>query len=305
MISAGRTPVVATFAVLMSLPAALLAGCTAGTEPGARADQVTAAPAPSQASAGQPAGLGTQFRTITFTRGERRLETTVVWPAGDGGRLPVILFGHGLGGFPPFYGELLKRWAAAGFVVAAPAFPETRWGVDRVEIRDVPNQPADLSAVLDGLLALDPADRLRRRLDPERVAAAGHSAGAISALGLFTANGPEGRDKRIDAGIMLAGNSLGVGERFSGEPVPLLFVHAGADPVVPTSTGRSAYRAVPWPKGFLTLPGKEHITPYMVPGDPAFPTVASATTDFLRWALLGDRDASARLRKVPGLENKL
>lgn len=248
--------------------------------------------------------MGTQYRTITFTRGARKLETTIVWPAEGQGRLPVILFGHGLGGLPPFYGELLKRWAAAGFVVAAPAFPQTRFGADKVEITDVPNQPADLGAVLDGLIALDPADPIRQRLDPDKVAAAGHSAGAISALGLFTANGPEGRDERIDAGIILAGNSLGVGEKFTGDPVPLLFVHATGDPVVPSATGRSAYRAVPWPKGFLTLPGKEHITPYLAPGDPAFPTVAAATTDFLLWALLKDAQAFQRLRKTPGLESR-
>jgi dienelactone hydrolase len=311
-------------AVLMAA-STLVSGCMAGRELPRSAAQASADPtAPSQAAtgpdatgpgtagpdatgpgtAGQPAGMGTQFRTVTFTRGERKLETTIVWPTDGPPRLPVILFGHGLGGLPPFYGELLKRWAAAGFVVAAPAFPETKFGVDKVEILDVPNQPADLSAVLDGLIALDASDPIRRRIDPERVAAAGHSAGAISALGLFTANGVEGRDERIDAGVFLAGNSLGVGETFTGDPVPLLFVHTSGDPTVPSATGRGAFRAVPWPKGFLTLPGKEHITPYLAPGDPAFPAVTAATTDFLRWTLLKDGQAGQRLRKTPNLENK-
>ena len=285
-----------------SMLASTLTGCMAERELPQRASHASKDPSPAQSS--QAAGLGTQFRTINLARGERKLETTVVWPTEGQGRLPVILFGHGLGGLPPFYGELLKRWASTGFVVAAPAFPETKFGVDKVEILDVPNQPADLSAVLDGLIALDATDPLRQRIDPERVAAAGHSAGAISALGLFTANGPEGRDKRIDAGIILAGNSLGVGEKFTGDPVPLLFVHANGDRTVPAATGRSAYRAVPWPKGFLTLPGREHITPYLAPGDPAFPTVATATTVFLRWTLLKDAQAGQRLRKTPNLDNK-
>jgi fermentation-respiration switch protein FrsA (DUF1100 family) len=272
--------------------AALLSGC------------VTRQPPPRQIEpSAQAAAIGTQYRTINFTRGERKLQTTVVWPDAPG-RYPIVLFGHGLGGMPQFYAELLKAWAAAGFVVAAPAFPETRWGA-QVQIQDVPNQPADLSTVLDSLLALDPSDPLRQRLDPQRVAAAGHSAGAISALGLFTANGPEGRDTRVHAGIILAGNSLGVGERFTGAPVPLLFVHAANDPVVSNASGRAAYRAVPWPKAFLTLPGKEHTTPYMAPADPAFPTVSAATTDFLRWSLLGDAEAGQRLGQIPGLENKL
>ncbi|HZM74289.1 MAG TPA: hypothetical protein VFC19_01100 [Candidatus Limnocylindrales bacterium] len=292
----------ARLGLVMLAAASALSGCVAGRELPKHA--ANASPAPASSQTAQAAGLGTEYRTITFTRGERQLETTIVWPAEGQGRLPVILFGHGLGGLPPFYGELLKRWAAAGFVVAAPAFPETRFGVDKVEIRDVPNQPADLSAVLDGLIALAASDPIRQRIDPERVAAAGHSAGAISALGMFTANGFEGRDERIDAGIILAGNSLGVGEKFTGDPVPLLFVHTTGDPIVPSAIGRGAYRAVPWPKGFLTLPGKEHITPYLAPADPAFPTVVTATTDFLRWALLKDGQAGQRLRKMPNLESK-
>ena len=245
-----------------------------------------------------------EVRTITFTRGDRRLETVVVTPRASH-RYPVILFGHGLHAVPQVYGELIKRWVAAGFVVAAPAFPATRFGVPKVEVRDVLNQPADLSAVLDGLLALDPADPVRRRIDAERVVVAGHSAGGITALGMLTADGPEGRDRRVDAGIILAGSALGVGQRFTGEPVPVLFVHTDDDPTVPASTARSAFRAVPWPKAFLALPGKEHVTPYMSPGDPHFATVAAVTTDFLRWSVHRDGPARERLNRTPGLTGTL
>lgn len=277
--------------------ALVLAGCTARTA------ESEAKPAPvAQSSASTVPG--TQTRTITFTRGERRLETTIVAPEAPG-RYPVVLFGHGLSALPAFYGKLLEHWAEAGFVVAAPAFPSTMFGAQRFEVRDVPNQPADLSTVLDGLLALAESDPLRQRLDPDSVAAAGHSAGAISALGVFTADGPEGRDKRIDAGIILAGSSLGVGERFTGVPVPLLFVHAEKDPVVSTWSGRAAFKAVPWPKAFLTLPGSEHVACYLSPGDPHFATVTKATTDFLRWSLRDDGAAYDRLIRTDGLQDEL
>lgn len=293
-----------TALALTVLTAAATAACVTERELPERAGNVTAAPPETQVPAGaQPAGDGTLYKTITFTRGERQLETTVIWPSTGDGPLPVILFGHGLGGAPQFYGELLKRWAASGFVVAAPAFPSTRFGSE-MKIMDVLNQPADLSAVLDGLIALEASDPIRRRIDPDRVVAAGHSAGAITALGMFTRDSPAGRDERVDAAIILAGNTLGVGDQFTGDPAPFLFVHAAQDPTVPPSTGRAAYRAVPWPKGFLTLPGKEHSTPYMVPGDAAFPTVVAATTDFMRWALFKDAQALQSLRKTPGLESK-
>lgn len=278
----------------LAVAAALLlaAGCQAPEAPA-----VAKSPPPSSAAA------TTDVRTVVFQRGERRLETTIVAPTGPG-PFPIVLFGHGLGGLPPFYGELLQTWARAGFVVAAPAFPGTHLGVE-IQTRDVLNQPADMSAVLDGLLALDPADPLRMRLDPERVAVAGHSAGAITAYGLFTDGGKEGRDTRFAAGILLAGNSLGMGQRFSGRPAPMLFIHAQSDPVVPASTGRSAYRAVPWPKAFLTLPGSEHVAPYLSPVDTHFATVTAATTDFLLYSLLGDQAARARLHSHAGLESTL
>lgn len=261
-------------------------------------------PKPAKASPSSATALETRTRTFEFHRGDRDLETTVVAPEAQG-RYPIILFGHGLAGLPPFYDKLLMHWAAAGFVVAAPAFPGTKLGAEKFEVVDVPNQSADLIAVLDGLLDLDESDPLRQRLDPEHVAATGHSAGAITALGVFTDDGPEGRDERIDAGIIMAGNSLGVGEHFSGDPVPLLFVHAEDDPTVPTWMGRSAYRAVPWPKAFLTLPGKEHIWAYLNPNDPNFATVRDTTTDFLRWTLKQDRAARDRLIRTDGLDNKL
>jgi fermentation-respiration switch protein FrsA (DUF1100 family) len=298
-----RTSLALALAVLTTGPGT---GCMAKRELLQRAAGVTSAQPASSApdpSAGQPLGDGTMYRTITFMRGTRKLETTVIWPSTGGERLPVVLFAHGLGEAPPFYGELLKIWAASGFVVAAPAFPGTRFGAEKLKILDVLNQPADLSAVLDGLIALDPSDPIRKRLDPDRVAAAGHSAGAITALGLFSADTAMGRDKRIDAAVIMAGNTLGVGDRFIGDPAPILFVHAEYDATVPTATGRAAYRAVPWPKGFLTLPGTQHTSPYRTSADPAFATVALATTDFLRWALLKDSQALRSLRQAPGLES--
>ena len=43
-------------------------------------------------------------------------------PATGAGPFPLIVFGHGLGGVPAVYGDLLESWAAAGFVVAGFAF---------------------------------------------------------------------------------------------------------------------------------------------------------------------------------------
>jgi dienelactone hydrolase len=295
--------------VAVLLAACVLAGCSSPTGAPSHVAQVSSSPSPSPISAqtghapAKTFAVGT--RTLKLHRGNRPLTTTVYYPKNTPGRFPVVVFGHGLGGKPTAYADLLRRWASAGFVVAAPAFPHTAWGVDRFDVLDVPNQPADMGAVYDGLVALPPGDALRKLIDPTRAAAAGHSAGAITTVGVFSDDGPEGRDKRFAAGIVLAGNTIGVGQTFSGKPAPMLFVHAAEDPVVPYWTGQGAYQDVPWPRAFVRLPGKEHTLPYLARSNKQFALVAAATVDFLRWALYGDAAARGRLAHVQGIDDQL
>jgi fermentation-respiration switch protein FrsA (DUF1100 family) len=285
--------------------ALLLAGCSVAAAPPA---SFVGSPSP---SASAPTGhapahaFSVATRTFSFHRGERPLETTVFYPKNGAGPFPVVVFGHGFGGAPSAYSALLKRWAAAGFVVAAPAFPHTAGGVPKPDLLDVVNQPADVGAVLSALTALPASDSLRKILDPSRAAAAGHSAGAITAFGVFTDDGPEGRDKRFRSGIVLAGNSLNVGSTFSGAAAPMLFVHCADDPVVPYWTALGAYESVPWPRAMLRLPGKEHSAPYESKADKQFAVVAAATVDFLRWSLYDDGPARLRLLAVHGLDSQL
>jgi fermentation-respiration switch protein FrsA (DUF1100 family) len=278
-----------------------IAGCGSTVTSTSRA--ASPSPSPSVAVGHAPTHTyGVATRTLKVHRGGRPLPTTVYYPKNSSGRFPVVVFGHGFGGAPAGYAELLKRWAAAGFVVAAPAFPHTAWGVANPDLMDVVNQPADVGAVLS---ALPSDDVLGKIVDVSRAAAAGHSAGAITALGVFTDDGPEGRDKRFRAGIVLAGNSLGVGSTFSGVAAPMLFVHTADDPVVPFWTGLGAYDAVPWPRALLKLTGSEHTAPYVSRWDKQFAVVAAATVDFLRWALYADPAARDRLAAVRGIDDHL
>ena len=312
-----RRPLAAPVALLVVL---LVAACARSGRPGAG----TPAPsAPASPAAGVRMAVG--LRTLTFTdtsrvtdptpgqaggeiRG-RTLVTTVWYPAaGDPGApvrtdaapahgpFPIVLFSHGLLGVPADYQALATRWAGAGFVVVAPAYPLTSRGSSHIQALDVPNQPADASFVLTSLvqLAARAGDRFHGLLDAQHVAAAGHSAGAITTVGLFTACC---RDARLLGGIVLAGNSLGFSGGYSGRAVPLLFEHGDKDPIVPYGLGRLTWDAVPWQKAFVTLEGQGHIDPYLQPSSPAFGVVAATTTDFLRWTLTGDRSSLAALRQ--------
>ncbi len=76
----------------------------------------------------------------------------------------------------------------------------------------------------------------------------------------------------------------------------MLFIHGQLDQVVPYSSGKSAYDAVPWPKAMLTLPEGDHVGA-LSRGD-AFELLAATTTEFLRWSLYGDEGARDRIAEA-------
>ncbi|RLP90253.1 chlorophyllase [Micromonospora sp. BL4] len=287
-----------------------LVGCSTDTP------EAGSAPAPVEPSSAAsatprvPAGTAPQrafavgVRQLKLNRDGRALPVTLWYPAtGESGgaakrsataaegRFPVVMFSHGLGGRPDDYATLLTRWAAAGFVVAAPTFPHTSRGGDN-NVLDVLNQPADVSYALTQVLALNDraGDALRGRLDADRVAAAGHSAGGVTTIGLFTA----GRDERLDAGVVFAGTALGVGTAFAGAAAPQLFVHGELDEVVDYAAGRAAYDKVPWPKAMLSLTKGDHGRALLSDGA-ALRVVSDTSVEFLRWTLYGDPAARKRM----------
>jgi dienelactone hydrolase len=229
-------------------------------------------------------------RHLALRRGAARPLPTTVWaPAGTApGPFPLILFSHGLIARPSDYAQVLSAWAKAGFVVAAPAYPHTATGVAKIDPLDIANQPADASYVISQVLALNTkaGDALRGRIDTARIAAAGHSAGGITTVGLFSTD----RDDRLDAGVVLAGEKV-LPAPFTGPAAPMLFVHGKLDRTVPYARGLAAFQAVPWSRAMLTITNGGHVT-----GTTGLGPVLTTTTDFLRWSLYGDRAAKARLK---------
>jgi poly(3-hydroxybutyrate) depolymerase len=171
-------------------------------------------------------------------------------------------------------------------VVAAPLYPHTSYGTAQLNVYDIVNQPADASEVLTRMLALNgTADPLAGRIDPVRLAAAGHSAGAITTTGLFSAD----RDPRLIAGIVLAGTDFR-GAAFTGPPAAMLFAHGLSDDTVAYAAGRTVFEAVPWSRAMLTVDAGHQIA------SGSIPAVARTSTQFLRWSLYGDAGAKRRIR---------
>ncbi|MGC4803547.1 alpha/beta hydrolase family protein [Micromonospora sp. DT233] len=285
-------------------------GCSGGDGSGGSPGSPTparseSAPAPRVPAGSAPsATFAVGVRQLKLSRDDRPLPVTIWYPARGTagkspqrsaptatGRFPVVMFSHGMNSRPAEYATLLARWASAGFVVAAPTFPHTSQGSDGT-LFDVLNQPADVSYALTRVLTLNAkaGDPLRGRLATDRVAAAGHSAGGVTTIGLFTT----GRDERLDAGVVFAGTSLGVGTAFAGAAAPQLFVHGEADEVVDYASGRAAYDKVPWPKAMLSLPKGDHGRALLTDGA-ALRVVSDTCVEFLRWSLYGDAEARRRL----------
>ncbi|GAB3827828.1 alpha/beta hydrolase family protein [Dactylosporangium cerinum] len=240
----------------------------------------------------KPATDAVMERTLQVTNGpDRPLPTLLVHPV-TGGRFPVVVFSHGYTRRPEDYLRLFRIWAAAGFIVAAPTFPHSARGSQRLDDKDIVNQPGDTAAVLTAVLALDGTggDPLAGRVDRAAVAAAGHSLGGMTTVGMFTKH----RDDRLKAGIVLAGGQWPFGVGYTGEPAPILFVHGRQDTVVRFEGCTEAYDPLPWPKALLDLSNGDHLAPYLGP-DPDFDTVAAVTVEFLRWSLRGDQAARARM----------
>ncbi|BEL11524.1 hypothetical protein Q0Z83_097150 [Actinoplanes sichuanensis] len=235
----------------------------------------SSSPSPASPASSAPAS------EFVFDRGGDRPLPTKVWlPAGDGPH-PLIYFSHGLTSQPDDYAELLAAWAAAGFLVAGPRYPHTWYEAPDYDADDVVNQPADAQYVITELLR-----SLGGRVDSQRIAAAGHSAGAITTVGLFSGT----RDDRLKAGLMIAGRQMPQPAPFTGPAAPVLFVQGGKDDTVTYEEAFGAYNEVPWPKGFLEIPKAGHL-PHR--DEPAL--VAATTTDFWRWTLNGDQAARQRL----------
>jgi dienelactone hydrolase len=233
----------------------------------------------------QPAaGAGVGRVDYAFTRDGRALPTRVWYPAGPG-PYPLVVFSHGLHSQPGDYADLLVSWAAAGFVVAAPLYPHTSLGAADFNAYDIANQPADASAVLTRMLA----SPLRGRLDPGRLAAAGHSAGGITTVGMFSAH----RDPRLKAGVVLAGTDF-LATPFTGPAAAMLVIQGRKDETVSYRAARTLFEAIPWSRAMLTLADSGH----QISAASASPTSIA----FLRWALYG---GTATLPATPGFDDQL
>lgn len=219
------------------------------------------------------------------------------------GPFPLIVFGHGFAVTPATYFRLLRAWAQAGYVVAAPVFPlENAHAPGGPNETDLVNQPRDMSVVISDMLAAGDAAHglLRGMIAPRRIAVSGQSDGGETALAV--AYDRFYRDPRVGAAVILSGAQIpGAGALMPGPP--LLATQGTAD-VVNNPRNTYAFFAVAHrPKYLLRLIGAPHLPPYTVE-QPQLTIVERVTIAFLDRYLKGARGAANRIQTAadrPGL----
>ncbi len=227
-------------------------------------------------------------------------ETALDRPACDGERCGLVVLAHGFGGSTARFDAIARRLAAAGYIVAAPAFPltnENAPGGHFTAFGDVVSQPADVSFVIDEVLALDadPSSILHDRIDERHIAVLGHSLGGATAVAATRSDCC--RDDRIGAVALLAPASFIVAGTFGG-PVatagpPTLTIVGTEDPLVTPASVASFVTTIEPPKAYVELQGGDHV--FIIEAtdahlDPLLERTAAMTVAFLDQSFAGADD---------------
>ena len=292
-------------------------GTPAVDVPSVSAEAVAGEPGPVATGVGYIEEVYTDHERVTPQSGDhpgrdsRILRTLIVYPAAvDGasapvenalpadGPFPLVLFAHGLGGYPEGYGEFLAAVASGGYVVVAPEFPRSsRFNPGGPDAGDTGSQPGDLSFLIDTVVerAADPQWSLAGMVNDSQIAAIGHSNGAITVLGISSNSCC--RDERVAAAVAMAGPPAPFeGEYdFTATP-PILIIHGTKDPLIIYATSPKLFNEISSIKGLLTLEGADHGS-WLGQSSDLFDDVVSTILDFLAVAFVGDEEAAIRLQQ--------
>ncbi len=251
-------------------------------------------------------------------RAARALPTSVRFPttATGGpdraaGPFPLVVFSGGYDIDPEAFATLLNAWAAAGFVVADPAYPfTTPTSTGGLDERDILNHPGDLTAVITALIDAGERPATARGSTPATASAPAPLAGMVDAGEIGVIGHSDGADvsltlaadtccvdHRIDAAVIMSGaESTGFGgSYFTAPSPPMLVVQGTADVTNPPACSVQIYTQASAPKFYLSLLGQTHTSGYLDPGA-ARDAVQQVTIDFLDGTLKG---SSAHLASLP------
>jgi len=204
----------------------------------------------------EPAEIDTRSFALHDKQRRKDLDLRVTWPD-EPGRHPVLIFSHGATGSKDVYQPLAKFWAGHGYVVIQPTHLDSHEYGGRISDRSTlarawKDRVDDVRFILDSLAEIDrrlPGDAAR--IDPERIAMAGHSYGAITSqmIGGMQYVLPGGRkigfaDDRVDCFVIISPQGTGkalTDESYREMTRPMLMI-TGDNDGTPFGDGQGEWR---------------------------------------------------------------
>ena len=227
--------------------------------------------------------------------GERRLASTIWYPAGADGRVarhdrpapgfPLIVYSHGFRSTRTEGRYLARHFASHGYVFVAADYPLTSFsspGGPRLD--DVVHQPEDVRYLIDRLLgwSADGAHDFSGAVDGGRVGAMGLSLGGMTST--LVAFHPRLRDPRVGAAVSIAGPTvMFTSTFFETADVAFLMIAGDEDAVVDYEANAASLPERAPRAGLVTLRTGSHIGH------------AEIARYLFRWANNGDTLACRRL----------
>lgn len=168
------------------------------------------------------------------SRPQRTLPTTIWYPEGVTGPLPLIVHSHGIVSARNELSYLMEQLASYGYIVVAADYPLTSGSTPGgANGNDVVNQPADVSFLIDSVLNLGEDKPFLAEIDTTRIGLSGFSLGGLTTS--LTTYHARWRDPRIAAAVAIAGPSLAFTSRFyETSAVPFLMISGTADALIDT-----------------------------------------------------------------------
>ena len=171
------------------------------------------------------------------------------------GKFPVVLNSHGFSGIRVGSSFLTSHLASWGMIVVSPDHPSRDLYHAVGTPAAVPTDSKDdLLASLDLITAqgTTPGTRFEGHVDPDRVAALGHSAGGGTVLAAA-------QDDRVDGYVSMASGAISRDQQQVEMPnKPSFFLSGKADQVVPEATTRDAFTRAPSPSLLWVIEGVGH-----------------------------------------------
>ncbi len=164
---------------------------------------------------------------------DRTFPTTIWYPENSDAAHPLIIHSHGIVSSRSEVPYLAEQLASYGYVIAAADYPLTSGSTPGgANARDVVNQAADVSFLIDSVLGLGHDARpFGGAIDTSRIGLTGYSLGGLTTS--VTTYHPRWREPRIQAAVSIAGLDSAFTTRFyETSDVPFLMIAGTADALV-------------------------------------------------------------------------